>query len=47
MGFNRNKESTINSMVMFSSWKVQRKEKNAMENDFLMFGYPIKYSKEN
>ena len=32
---------------MFGSRKVQRKEKNIKENDFLMFGCPIKYFKEN
>ena len=32
---------------MFGSQKVQRKKKNAKENYFLMFGCPIKYSKEN
>ena len=31
---------------MFGFQRVQRK-KNANENDFLMFGYPIKYFKEN
>ena len=32
---------------MFGSRKVQRKEKNAKENDFLMFGCPMKNIKEN
>ena len=32
---------------MFSSRKVQKKEKNIKENDFLMFDCPIKYFKEN
>ena len=32
---------------MFGSRKVQRKEKNVKKNDFLIFGYFIKYSKEN
>ena len=32
---------------MFSSQKVQMKEKNDKKNDFFMFGCPIKYSKEN
>ena len=35
-------------MAMFGSRKIQRKEKkNAKENDFLMFGCPIKNIKEN
>ena len=33
--------------AMFGSRKVQRKEKNTKENDFLMFGCPIKNIKEN
>ena len=32
---------------MFGSRKVQRKKKNAKENDFLMFGCPMKNIKEN
>ena len=32
---------------MFGSWKVTRKEKNAKENDFHTFGFPIKNIKEN
>ena len=36
-------------MAMFGSRKVQRKgkKKNAKENDFLMFGCPMKNIKEN
>ena len=32
---------------MFGSQKVQRKEKNVKENDFIIFDYSIKYSREN
>ena len=33
--------------VMFGFWKILRKEKNVKENDFFMFGCPMKNIKEN
>ena len=32
---------------MFGSRKVKKKKKNAKENDFLIFGCPMKNIKEN
>ena len=34
-------------MLCLVPGKYKRKKKNAKANDFLMFGCPIKYSKEN
>ena len=36
-----------NTKVMFGSPKILRKEKNVKENDFFMFGCPMKNIKEN
>ena len=33
--------------VMFGLGKYKRKKKNVKKNDFFMFGWTIKYSKEN